>query len=157
MAIAITLQEYLSNMDVDYNILKHSHTEASMQTAQMAHIPGEQLAKSVVLEDENGRYLMAVIPSNRHVSLGKLHQQYQIRMGLATEAELGEIFTDCELGAVPPVGDPYGIDVIMDDSLAQCSDVYFEAGDHVNLVHLSGESFQRLMNQARHASFIKSY
>lgn len=157
MAIAITLQEYLSDMDVDYDILKHAHTEVSTQTARIAHIPGEQLAKSVVLEDENGRYLLAVIPSNRHVSLGKLHQQYKIRMGLATEAELEEIFDDCELGAVPPVGDPYGIDVIMDNSLEQCSDVYFEAGDHVNLVHLSGESFQRLMNKARHGSFTKTY
>lgn len=153
MAMAMTLQEYLMNSEIDYEILKHSYTEASMETAECAHIPGKQLAKSVMLEDENGRYLLAVIPSSYHIDLGKLHRQFQVRVGLATEQELAEIFDDCELGAIPPIGDAYGVDVIMDDSLEECTDIYFEAGDHTSLVHLSGENFKQLMNQARHARF----
>lgn len=76
-------------------------------------------------------------------------------MGLATEAEVGEIFDDCELGAVPPVGEAYGIDVMLDNSLNDCPDVYFEGGDHVHLVHVSGEDFRQLMPRAIHASFAK--
>ena len=153
MAIAITLKQYLADRDVDYDLIEHDYTAASMETAEAAHIPGSQLAKSVMLEDEDGRYLLTVIPSNYHVDLGKLHLEYDVHMGLATEGELNEIFDDCETGAIPPVGNAYGIDVLVDDSLEQCSDIYFEAGDHEHLVHLSGSSFHELMSGASHGRF----
>lgn len=156
MAIAITLKEYLTNQDLDYTVIKHSHTSASKETAHAAHIPDELLAKSVMLEDENGRYLLAVIPSNYLVNLGKLHHQYDVQLGLATEEEVGNLFTDCELGAIPPIGQAYGIDVIMDSSLEDCPDVYFEAGDHKHLIHMNGLQFKRLMASAAHSNFTKS-
>lgn len=153
MAIAITLKEYLADAGVSYEILKHSPTRDSTQTAAIAHIPGEHLAKAVMLEDEDGRYLLAIIPSNQHVDLGELHRQFHILLGLATEAELDKVFDDCEPGAVPPVGEAYGIDVMLDNSLEECPDVYFEGGDHVHLVHLNGKDFRQLMPRAIHASF----
>jgi Ala-tRNA(Pro) deacylase len=152
MGMAMTLHDFLSNKGVDYQVLNHDPTSASMQTAEVAHIPGERLAKSVMLEDENGRYLMAVIPSNHHVDLGKLHREYNLHLGLATEQTLGQLFNDCILGAIPPVGEAYGIDVIMDYSLEECPDVYFEAGNHTQLVHVSGADFHRLMSHAKHGS-----
>jgi Ala-tRNA(Pro) deacylase len=150
MAIAITLKEYLADRDVDYDIIEHDYTAASMETAEAAHIPGGQLAKSVMLEDGDGRYLLTVIPSTSHVDLGKIHRDYDMHIGLATEGELNEIFNDCDTGAIPPIGNAYGIDVLVDDSLEECSDVYFEAGDHEHLVHLSGSSFHDLMSNAKH-------
>lgn len=153
MAIAITLREYLADKDVDYDIIEHDYTVASTKTAEAAHIPGRQLAKSVMLEDEDGRYLLTVIPSTYHVDLGKLHREYDMFMGLASEWELNEIFNDCDTGAIPPIGNAYGIDVLVDDSLEDCSDVYFEAGDHEHLVHLSGSSFHELMSSAKHGQF----
>lgn len=144
MGMANTLQEYLEQRGIDYELISHPHSDSSMHTAQLAHVRGDQLAKSVVLEDDGG-YLMVVVPSTHHVQLGELHKQLDRSLGLATEAELGALFPDCETGAIPPVGDAYGMQTMLDESLAACKDIYFEAGDHSELVHLSGQEFQRLM------------
>ncbi len=156
MAIAITLKSYLTDKNIDYTVLIHSHTYASSETAQVAHIPGKHMVKSVMLEDENGRYLLAVIPANYQVNLDKLHNQYHKHLVLAPENEVGHLFADCELGAIPPIGNAYGIDVIMDKSLENCSDVYFEAGDHTHLIHMSGMQFTQLMSNVTHSDFAKA-
>lgn len=155
MAIAMTLKEYLADAGVSYELLKHSPTGDSTQTAEVAHIPSELLAKAVFLEDEDGRYLLAIIPSNLHVDLTKLQQQFKIQLELASEAEISDIFDDCAPGAIPPVGEAYGVDAMLDESLEACPDVYFEGGDHVHLVHLRGEDFKQLQAHAVHASFTK--
>lgn len=156
MAIAITLQQYLDKSGIEYNVLPHTHTETSLSTAQTTRVPPEQIAKSVVLEDESG-YLMAVIPANRHIDLGQLSRQMQRRLGLATEDELAGLFRDCETGAIPPIGDAYQMEVVMDDSLEKCSDVYFEAGDHTDLIHVRGPVFLQLMQHARHGHFSRPF
>ena len=155
MAIAITLKEYLADAGVSYELLKHSPTGDSRQTAEVAHIPGDLLVKAVLLEDDDGRYLLAIIPSDQHVDLAKLQQQYKIHLDLATEQEIVDVFDDCDVGAIPPVGEAYGIDVMMDNRLESCPDVYFEGGDHIHLVHLSGNDFKQLMKRAIHTDFAK--
>jgi len=77
----------------------------------------------------------------------------QRNLGLATENELAGLFKDCELGAIPPIGPAYGIEIVVDDSLLQEDDVYFEAGDHEELIHVSGKQFQDLVAGARHGHF----
>ena len=74
-------------------------------------------------------------------------------LSLADEDEIGRMFPDCELGAVPPVGDPYGLPVMVDDALAVQPDIYFEAGDHLSLLHVSGEQFADLMQDVQHGRF----
>lgn len=152
MAIAIRLQDYLNKSGIDYDVLPHSHTTSSIGTAKEIGISGDEIAKPVILEDENG-YLMAVIPATYHVELGKLSHQLERRLGLATEQELAGLFADCDLGAIPPIGEAYHLDVVVDDSLNNCSDVYFEAGDHADLIHVRGHDFQKLMQHARHGQF----
>lgn len=152
MGIAITLQDYLDKSGIDYDILPHSHTTSSIGTAKVTGISGDYIAKSVILEDEDG-YIMAVIPATYHVELGKLSHQLERRLGLATELELAELFVDCNLGAIPPIGEAYHLDVVIDDSLSKCPDVYFEAGDHADLIHMRGYDFQKLMQNARHSNF----
>ena len=154
MAIAITLQEYLDKSGIEYDVLPHAHTETSLDTAHKTHIPPEQVAKSVILEDEDG-YLMAVIPASHHIELGQLSRQLERRLGLATEDELSNLFDDCDLGAVPPIGEAYHMEVVMDNSLEKCPDVYFEAGDHIDLIHVRGPAFLQLMQNARHGHFSK--
>ena len=154
MAIAITLQQYLDKSGIDYDVLPHTLTETSIDTAQTTHIPPEQIAKSVILEDEDG-YLMAVIPANQHIELGQLSRQLERRLGLATEDELAGLFSDCDLGAIPPIGEAYHMDVVMDSSLESCPDVYFEAGDHTGLVHVRGPAFLQLMQHAHHGHFCR--
>ena len=154
MAIAMTLKDYLDKEHIEYDVVKHAYTHCSSETAQAAHIPGDQLAKSVLLEDETG-YLMAVIPSTHRVQIGKLHKQLNRNLGLATESELDVLFDDCETGAVPPLAQAYGIDVIFDDAICMSPHVYLEAGDHTELIHVSSEVFQILMGNAKHGSFSK--
>ena len=153
MAIASTVSNYLAEHDVAYDVLTHPHTATSGESAQAAHVPGTRLAKSVVLEDEQG-YLMVVLPSNKQINLGELHRQLNRKLGLATEGELGNLFNDCEIGALPAMGPAYGMETMVDDELAEQSDIYFEAGDHEQLIHVSAETFQTLLGgSARHGRF----
>lgn len=152
MAIATTLQNYIIRNGVQYDLITHSRSTYSAHTAAAAHIPGNQLAKSVILEDENG-YIMAVVPATRHVEVGKLSKQLKRRLALATEKELRELFRDCDPGAVPPVGAAYGMETVIDDSLTQCPEIYFEGGSHEDLIHLTGDAFQQLQKDAKHGSF----
>ncbi len=152
MAIANRVVNYLVEQDVDFDLLDHPYSATSMECAQLAHVSGDLIAKSVVLEDELG-YLLAVLPASCRVDLGELHRQTQRNLGLATEYELGALFDDCEPGAVPPLGPVYDIETIIDDTLAEQPDIYFEAGDHEHLVHVSGESFEALLGEAQHTDF----
>lgn len=152
MSIANTVKSYLESEQLSYEILQHPHTSSSAETADAAFIWQDQLAKSVLLEDETG-YMMAILPASNRVDLKKLREKLHRPLELASEAELGEIFVDCEIGAVPPVGQAYGIPMIYDDSLAKLANVYFEAGDHEDLVYMGGSEFMQLLGQASHAKF----
>jgi Ala-tRNA(Pro) deacylase len=152
MAIAHSIETFLRQHDIDYELVSHPRSVSSSHTAELAHVPGAQLAKSVLLEDESG-YLMAVIPSTHRVDLGKLHHQLQRRVGLAIEREVTEIFSDCDPGAIPAIGPAYHVATIVDDTLLQQPDIYFEAGDHEALVHVSGQTFGALMAGVPHAQF----
>jgi Ala-tRNA(Pro) deacylase len=123
-----------------------------MNTAQQAHVSGEQLAKCVVLEDANG-YLMTVLPATHHVDLEKLNQLTQRNLKLASENEISLLFKDCAKGAIPPVPEAYGYKGLMDKSLNQYEDIYLEAGDHTELVHLSGDDFKYLMANTEQGNF----
>lgn len=154
MSIANRVSKYLAEQEADFDILNHPHSSTSMETAQLAHVPGDRIAKSVVLGDERG-YLLAVLPASCRVDLGELHRQTSRNLGLVTEYELGALFEDCEPGAVPPFGNVYDMDMIVDESLVEQSDIYFEAGDHESLVHVSAETFENLLADARHSEFTR--
>lgn len=152
MAVAMTLQDYLDRWKYDYEVLKHPYTSSSLETAEAAHISGEQLVKCVLTEDYRG-YLMVVLPASHQVEFERLDEVLDRRLALASENELADIFTDCELGAIPPLGSAYGVDVVVDESLTDCEDVYFEAGDHTELIHMSGDAFRDLMAGAERGEF----
>lgn len=152
MTMAATVQRYLDDRHVSYDLITHARTGSSMRTASVASISPHRLAKAVILEDEEG-LLMAVLPANRHVRLGALRRQLGRDIGLATEPALGTRFADCELGAVPPMGEAYGMRTIVDDELEEEPEIYLEAGDHEALVRLSRDDFARLMQTAEHGHF----
>ena len=152
MSIAHTVKSYLESKHLSYEVLQHPHTSSSAETADAAYIWGDQLAKSVLLEDAAG-YVMAVLPASNRVDLKKLREKMHRPLELASEEELGEIFSDCEVGAVPPLGDAYGVPVIYDDCLTKLASVYFEAGDHEDLVYMGGAEFMQLLRDASHARF----
>jgi Ala-tRNA(Pro) deacylase len=154
MPIAHRVSEYLAEQGADFDIIRHPHSSTSSESAQLAHVPGTRIAKSVVLGDERG-YLLAVLPASARVDLGELHRQTNRNLGLASEYELGALFDDCEPGAVPPFGSVYNMETIVDESLAEQSDIYFEAGDHERLVHVSAETFENLLGEVQHSEFAR--
>lgn len=152
MAISLTLLEYLEWEGVDYELVPHPFIAGSMQTAQQAHVSGEQLAKCVVLEDGSG-YLMTVLPATHHIDMDKLKEITDRDLHLATEKEISDLFDDCSKGAIPPLPEAFGYRGLMDRSLNECNDIYLEAGDHTELVHLSGDDFKYLMANTDKANF----
>lgn len=152
MTIARKLQDYIDSEGIDYDTLAHHRTATTSQTAEAAHVPGNRLAKSVVVHHETG-YVLAVVPASHRVELSTLQEVMNRRLGLASEEEVSELFSDCETGAVPPIGSAYGVAVILDESLDRASDVYFEGGDHRTLVHMSGPNFRNLTKDAQVARF----
>jgi Ala-tRNA(Pro) deacylase len=150
MAIARTIKSYLDERGVDYDTVEHSHTETAVDSAKSAHVPPHQMAKAVVLEDEDG-YIVSVLPSNNRLNLGWVSEELNRELKLASEPELRELFVDCEIGAVPALSEAYGLKVIWDDQLKHASDIYIEAGDHEHLIHLRGRDFQTLMESLPHS------
>ena len=147
MAMSSVLENCLRSKGSTYDLLRHSHSFNSMSTAEAAHIPGACLAKTVVLQD-GPSYAAAVLPSTHHLRLSDLREATGRQFVLANEDDVREIFKDCELGALPPVGMAYGMKTYLDESLAQEPEVYFEAGDHEELVHMQTEQFLDLMEDA---------
>ncbi|UCH73499.1 MAG: YbaK/EbsC family protein [Rhodospirillales bacterium] len=150
MSIGRKLKEYLSDARVEYDLVEHPRTECSSRTAQVAHIPGDRLAKGVVLHHDDG-YVLAVVPSTHRVEVGSIERTFGCTLDLASEPEIADLFDDCRLGAVPATGAAYEVATVVDDSLAEQPEIWFEGGDHRTLVHVSGDGFRRLMAEAQQA------
>jgi len=155
MAIAKKLEWYLEATGVDYEVLPHPRSAYSAQTARRSRVPLYCLAKPVLFEDEYG-YVMALVPAARRVDVERLGAQLHRKLELATEAEVDDLFSDCENGAMPALGSPYKIPTVYDDSLAGLTDIYFEAGDHDDIVHMSGEAFLELLSGSLHGRFSRA-
>ncbi len=149
MGVATTLQDFLESRNVAFDVVEHSHTASSMRSAEAAHISGNQLAKPILLGDENS-YLMAVIPATHRLELDRLNQVTARSLEMVDEDELESTFSDCERGAVPVIGEAYGIDTVVDTSLTHQPEIYFESGDHEHLIHMSGDQFRTLMDNVLH-------
>jgi Ala-tRNA(Pro) deacylase len=152
MAIALTLQQYLTQHGIQYDLLPHAPTLSSTRTAEASHVPGDRLAKAVLLHEETG-YILAVLPASRHLHLEALAERLNRQVELATEQEIEELFGDCARGALPPIGAAYGVDSIVDDSIAEQPDIYFEGGDHATLIHMTGAQFARVTSGTLHGQF----
>ncbi|CAE6797983.1 hypothetical protein R75461_05042 [Paraburkholderia nemoris] len=154
MSMSATLQECLRSKGSQYKIVHHPHSHSSIETAAAAHIPGDRLAKTVLFEDEHG-YVAAVLPSTYAVRLSELWAKTGRHLLLAKEFDLRELFKDCDIGALPPVCTAYGMRTYLDESLAQQPDVYFEAGDHEELIHMGTDQFLDLMDRAERIRFAR--
>ncbi|GMQ89571.1 MAG: aminoacyl-tRNA deacylase [Gammaproteobacteria bacterium] len=148
MTIAATQQRYLIQRNAEYDLMLHPHTASSHETAEAAHISEDHIAKAVVVKDASD-YAIVVIPASNRLRMNTLRRELNRDLHLATEDEIAGLFDDCEPGAVPPLGPAYGIETLLDESFTSLANVYFEAGDHEQLVHLRGEDFQALLSGAR--------
>jgi Ala-tRNA(Pro) deacylase len=152
MSIAPTLKRYLAIENIQYEEIQHEFSMTSARTAEASHIPGDRLAKGVVLRRDDG-YMLAVMPASHHLRLTELRAQLGDNVDMANEAEINQLFRDCANGAVPAVGKCYGLHIIVDESIEAQPEVYMEAGDHETLLHLSHAQFARLTANALHGRF----
>ncbi len=149
MAIAESLEDYLASRHIAYEVFTHPKTSTTMQTVHKANIPADRMVKCVVLEDDLG-YVMAVVPATHRVDMGKVRSALNRRLGLAMESDFSGRLDDCATGAIPPVGQAYGMTTIISDDLSEQPDIYLEGGDHEALLHLTGGQFNALMTGAIH-------
>ena len=125
---------------------------SSTRTAEACRISGDRIAKAVVLRRDRG-YVLAVVPASHHIRVSDLTRELGDEVEMASESEIDQLFPDCVRGAVPPIGQCYGLPLIVDITLETLTDVYFEAGDHETLLHIRHAQFAQLMAHARHGQF----
>lgn len=152
MARTMTLEQFLDTHQIPYEVFTHARTPTSLKTAAAAEIEAGCLAKAVLLEDDSG-YLMAVLPATHQLKLRKLRQEFGRDLRMAAESEMKQVFKDCDVGAVPPVGAAYGMETVLDDSLTEHADLFLEAGDHQRLLHVKTKDFMSLLHDSRHGHF----
>ena len=150
MSLSPAVETYLSQHKIPFDVLEHPHTNDSIQTAHSAHVTPSRLAKAVVVRDHE-RYIMCVLPASHVLVMNWVDRDCRGRYKLVTENELGKLFPDCETGAVPALGEAYGLKVVWDDALCDAEEIYFEGGDHRHLIHI-GEEFHALMEKSDHAT-----
>ena len=152
MAVAETVRRFLEKHAVDYDLVLHPHTGSSHETAAAAHVREDHIAKAVIVKDAAG-YAMVVVPGSNWVEIEHLRKELQRDLHLASEEQLAKLFSDCEAGAVPPLGPAYGIETFLDEALTSLANVYFESGDHEQLVHTRGDDFRTLLGGVRHGFY----
>lgn len=136
MAISQQLKNFLEHNGIPYQVLPHPPAPTAWELARALHVPGDALAKVVLLVIDD-RYVMAVVPSTRHVDLQRLSDVLgHRRVRLAAERELSWLFPDCEIGAMPPFGNLYGLQVFMDSDLSDEADIVFQAGSSCEAVRM---------------------
>ena len=138
------LKEFLDNNDVRYILISHSRAFTTAATAAITHIPGKEIAKTVVVKID-GELAMAVVPGSRHLDLQALEDELgERRVTVVSEDEFKDVFPDCELGAMPPFGTLYGLSVYLDSKLSDDPEIAFNAGSHRELMRMQFADYERL-------------
>jgi Ala-tRNA(Pro) deacylase len=146
MSLNKRVRELLHQEGVDYKVSSHEEAFSAQEVAAEADIPGWKLAKVLVLRRGNGTYRMLVLPAPAHLALARYRELTEDpKADLANEVELGRLFPDCEVGAMPPFGNLYGIPVAVDSCLVHGGDFFFEAGNHHQVVRMRYEDFDRIV------------
>lgn len=139
------LKDFLDKNKIKYITINHSPAYTAHEIAALAHIPAKDLAKTVMVKAD-GKMVMTVLPCSHRVNLNELKAGLGAgSLELATEDEFKDIFPGCALGAMPPFGNLYGIDVIVAKRLKEDEEIAFNAGTHTELIKLAYDDFERLV------------
>ncbi|HOX58607.1 MAG TPA: YbaK/EbsC family protein [Candidatus Paceibacterota bacterium] len=141
-----TLKQFLNDEKIKYVCIIHSTAYTAQEVAASAHIPGKELAKTVIVQLD-GETAMAVLPANRKVVLQDLREVTGAdQVKLVPEDEFKKRFPDCEIGAMPPFGNLYGMEVFVAAALAANAEIAFNAGSHTEVIKLAYSDFERLVH-----------
>jgi Ala-tRNA(Pro) deacylase len=143
------IDEFLTNQGVTFERLHHRPAYTANRVAQALHVRGQEMAKTVLLRTGHG-YMLAVLPATRRVDLDRLRQELDgEQVGLATEGEMGQLFPDCERGAVPPFGSLYRLPTLVDESLAADEKIVFEGQTHEDAIRMAYRDYEAVEHPRR--------
>lgn len=147
MSIVQRLKKYLEEKKVEFSVINHPPLYTAQELAGFLHVKGRYLAKVVMLKslEKEDKFIMAVVPAPCKVDLKKI-KEISGNVRIATEDEFRTLFPDCEPGAMPPFGNLYGIDVLMDNSFRNQNEIYFRGGSHFQAVRMRTDDYIRLVN-----------
>lgn len=144
MAVLARLQRLLERHHIPYCVMPHSETFTAKATVDALCMPGEKMAKTVIVK-AGGRYVMLVLPADERIDLAKVAGLLGANtVSLATEAEMRALFPDCEIGAMPPFGDLYDLEEWVDHSMIQMREIICDAGTHREAITLRTGDFMAL-------------
>jgi len=139
------LTDYLDRNKVKYIAMSHSPAFTSEEIAAIAHLPGREIAKTVMIKID-GKMTMIVLPASYMIDFSELRRALSAqKTELASEAEFKGVFPDCEVGAMPPFGNLFGIDVVVEKSLCLDEEIAYNAGSHKELLRMAYKDFERLV------------
>ena len=140
------LKEYLDSHHIRYELIAHEPTFTSQETAASAHVPGRELAKTVIVRLD-GRLAMAVLPATERVDIDLLRAGTGAsEAGIADEEDFRGRFSECETGAMPPFGNLFGMDVYVDSALEEDGRIAFNAGTHSEVMRMRYRDFERAVH-----------
>jgi Ala-tRNA(Pro) deacylase len=140
------LKEFLDSEGIKYVTISHSKAYTAQEVAASAHIPGKEMAKTVMVKLD-GEMAMVVLPANHKVDFDQLADVLGVNdADLASEEEFKGLFPDCDPGAMPPFGNLYGMDVYIEESLVDNQRIAFNAGSHTEVIRVPFTDFERLVN-----------
>jgi len=140
------LTNLLNEEHIDYISIPHSIAFTAQEAAASAHIPGIEFAKTVIVKIDS-KLAMVILPASYRINLELLKQETAAStVELASEEEFKDLFPECETGAMSPFGNLYGLDVYVEESLLEDSEIAFNAGSHTELIQISYADFERLVN-----------
>ncbi|MFQ5713502.1 MAG: aminoacyl-tRNA deacylase [Candidatus Scalinduaceae bacterium] len=139
------LKDFLDSKNIKYVTIDHSRAYTANEIAATAHIPGKELAKTVMVKIE-GKMTMTVLPAYCKINFELLQEATGAsNVELSSEQEFKDMFPGCEIGAMPPFGNLYGMEVLVDKSLCEDEEIAFNAGSHTELIRLSYKDFEKLV------------
>ncbi len=143
------IKDFLNQHHIKYIIIKHSSAFTAQEIAASAHISGKELAKTVMIKFD-GQMAMAVLPASYKISFEDLKEVLGVeKVRLAYEQEFMDKFPDCEVGAMPPFGNLYGMEVYVAESLADDEEIAFNACSHTELIGMNYVDFEELVKPTR--------
>lgn len=141
-----TVKEYLDENRINYSIISHSPAYTAPEIAAICHLSGKVLAKVVIIKVD-GKLAMVVEPAHRKLNLKSFKELTGLsNVTLANEYEFKDRFPNCEVGAMPPFGNLYDMDVFVSESLTHDNLIAFNAGNHNELIRMSYKDFERLVH-----------
>jgi len=144
MAIPQRIRDYLDSQNVPYETLHHTQAFTGQEVAHSLHVSGKKCVKGVVVEGDS-KPVLAVIPASHRLHLPELRAALEVsQLEMLHESELTRLFPDCDLGAVPPFGNLYGVDVWVDRAVADAEEIIFCAGTHEDCIRMRYSDFAKL-------------